>query len=97
MAGLSAPADASTAPTPTAATATSSLSSALPVEGARASSARQIINKASEKVIERITLESIEQSFPDFLDIEKNAEDRAFGELLTNTIRDNLKLSFDVR
>lgn len=62
--------------------------------GVRARTATTVIQKASEKVVGCITLKSMEQSFPDFLDSE---EDRQFIKLLTEKTGQHLQSGFEVR
>jgi hypothetical protein len=57
----------------------------------RANGARTVIRKASERVADRITLQSIEQSFPDFVET-----DGAFIKQLQELTLDHLNSGFAV-
>lgn len=59
--------------------------------GVRATKTQNVINRASERVVERITLETMEQSFPDLLE---NDSDRDFIRLLTERTADHLRAGF---
>lgn len=59
--------------------------------GARASLARAVIRKASERVCERITLDNMEQSFPDFVE-----GDKAYIEELQKQTIAHLEAGFSV-
>lgn len=61
--------------------------------GSRAHTTRTLVSKASEKVAERITLEAMQQSFPDF--IESDGGD--FIRELTASTKQDLQAGFDVR
>lgn len=63
------------------------------VPGKRAAAAMLAINRATERTVERINLEAMEQSFPDFLESE---EDRQFVKLLTEKTVEHLKAGFKV-
>lgn len=59
--------------------------------GTRANGARTVIRKASERVCDRITLEAMEQSFPDFVD-----KDREFIKALQEKTVEHLMAGFEV-
>ncbi|KAL7009743.1 hypothetical protein EMMF5_000651 [Cystobasidiomycetes sp. EMM_F5] len=67
-----------------------STSSAVVAPGSRAAATRAIITKASQKVIERVTLDAMQQSFPDFAD-----SDAEFIQSLTDKTRSDLQAGFD--
>lgn len=71
-----------------------STSAAVVPIGVRATKTQNAINRASERVVERITLETMEQSFPDLLE---NDSDRDFIRLLTERTADHLRAGFQVR
>lgn len=59
--------------------------------GTRAAAARTLIRKASERVCDRITLQSMQQSFPDFTD-----SDGAYIQELQETTVQHLMAGFEV-
>ena len=71
----------------------STSAAAVPI-GVRATKTQNVINRASERVVERITLETMEQSFPDLLE---NDSDRDFIKLLTEQTAEHLRAGFQVR
>ena len=74
-----------------AGSATAAKAAASTAPGSRALSTREVISKASAKVVERITLEAIQQSFPDFVE-----SDAAFIEELTAALKQDLQTGFEV-
>ena len=59
--------------------------------GTRANGARTVIRKASERVCDRITLEAMEQSFPDFVE-----NDKEFIVALQKKTVEHLMAGFEV-
>lgn len=64
-----------------------------PQPGVRAKTAMTVIQRASEMVVNSINLNTMEQSFSDFVD---NEEDKQFIKLLTEKTAEHLNLGFQV-
>lgn len=63
------------------------------VPGRRAQAAHFVIGKASDMVAARVTLDAVEQSFPDF---NETPEDKQFLRALSERAVEMIKTNFDV-